>query len=176
MLLPGYSVYPGVDDLYSCMTYKGDIALPLDDTLYIYTAIISLLDGTVDSLRNQVDRARAWAAAYAGMASPDTLFVFAAGTADRITPPSMARRLADAVPDGKQVILEEGGHPLWLDSRMNMDQIAAVFDAASGFREGTISGSSVLLDESGYLLHEPCHRTVVDRDAESHLEHVAAEE
>jgi|GEM_PF-266377 len=65
----GYLAPSGMDDYYSCMTYEGNRSLQSSDTLYLYSAFISLLDGTIDDLRTQVDRAKAWADDYLGLYS-----------------------------------------------------------------------------------------------------------
>jgi hypothetical protein len=56
----GYWVYSGADDLYSVMTYMGDLALGSEDTAYIYSMLSTVQDGTADSLRADIDRARIW--------------------------------------------------------------------------------------------------------------------
>jgi hypothetical protein len=62
----GYSVWGVPYDIFSCMTHIADYDLQQDDTLYVYSAFISLLDGTVDDLRDNVIRARVWACDYLG--------------------------------------------------------------------------------------------------------------
>ncbi len=61
MQQPGFSVTPGQNDHFSHMVYVGNTNLAAEDTLYIYIALISLRDGTVDDLRDNVIRAREWA-------------------------------------------------------------------------------------------------------------------
>jgi photosystem II stability/assembly factor-like uncharacterized protein len=63
----GYSVPSYAEDHFSCMIYEAGLTPDVDDTLYIYSALISILDGTLDDLRSQVDRARAWADEYLGL-------------------------------------------------------------------------------------------------------------
>ena len=65
----GYSVSPDMNDLFNCMTYAGGLSFQPTDTLYTYSAFISILDGTLDDLRTQVDRAKAWADDYLGLYS-----------------------------------------------------------------------------------------------------------
>jgi hypothetical protein len=69
MHMPSYVVSGAMDDLYSCMVYKGNLTFPSHDTLFVYSAFISLLDGTVEDLRSQVDLARAWADEHLGLYS-----------------------------------------------------------------------------------------------------------
>jgi hypothetical protein len=64
---PGYTVSPSVDDHFSCMVYESVPTFGPYDTLYIYSALISILDGSVDDLRTQVDRAKAWAGDQLGL-------------------------------------------------------------------------------------------------------------
>jgi hypothetical protein len=56
----GYSAWYEPYDIFSGMTYVAEVNLDQEDTLYIYTALISLLDGTVDSLYANVEKARYW--------------------------------------------------------------------------------------------------------------------
>jgi len=67
MSQPGFQTTSSQEDLFSVMTYVADPVLELGDTLYVYSAMITLLDGTIDSLRNQVMRARDWAGNYLGL-------------------------------------------------------------------------------------------------------------
>jgi hypothetical protein len=64
---PGYFASTEVDDLFSLMVYEGDMTLEIGDTLLVYAAVISLLDGAVDDLRDNVRKARSWAYDYLGV-------------------------------------------------------------------------------------------------------------
>jgi hypothetical protein len=64
MSAPGYWVYDEPDDLYSIMTYTGDLALGPADTANIFSVFITIQEGTVSSLREQVDQARLWIKEY----------------------------------------------------------------------------------------------------------------
>jgi hypothetical protein len=64
---PGYYISSEVDDHISLMTYIGDINLDTEDTLYIYSALISVLEGSVNDLKNHVMEARTWARQYLGV-------------------------------------------------------------------------------------------------------------
>jgi hypothetical protein len=64
MQQPGFSVTPGQDDHFSRMVYVGNTNLSAEDTLYVYIALISLRDGTIDDLRDNVIRAREWTEIY----------------------------------------------------------------------------------------------------------------
>jgi len=65
MSVPGYSVYTGSEeDLFSVVTYVGDLDLGASDTLTIYTALITLQEGTVEDLRAEVQAAQQWLRLY----------------------------------------------------------------------------------------------------------------
>ncbi|MEE9443094.1 MAG: PKD domain-containing protein [candidate division Zixibacteria bacterium] len=64
---PNYSVWPTRDNLLSTMTYADNLSMTNIDTFYTYSALISLRDGTVNDLRENVIRARNWASNYLGL-------------------------------------------------------------------------------------------------------------
>ncbi len=71
MSQPGYSITQNIEDLHSVMTYvhlpnseENDASLEMGDTLYVYSAFISLLNGDIDELHANVIRARIWAYAH----------------------------------------------------------------------------------------------------------------
>jgi len=64
---PGFAVASGADDFFSGMVYEGGVSLPPGDTLYVYSALITLLDGTVDDLRAEVVKAREWSDLHLGL-------------------------------------------------------------------------------------------------------------
>jgi|GEM_PF-1162265 len=67
MHTPGYSATPDVDDHFSTMIHESRSTFAHDDTLYVYSAMMTLLDGTLDDLRSQVVRAKVWAASHLGV-------------------------------------------------------------------------------------------------------------
>ncbi len=56
----GYSADPNWTDQHAVITYFVDHTIHAEDTLYIYTAITSVMDGTVDSLYENVRKAKKW--------------------------------------------------------------------------------------------------------------------
>ncbi len=60
MSTPGFSVYSDTIDLYSVMTYVGDLTLQPDDTLYVYSVLSTVHNGTVGDLRANTASAKLW--------------------------------------------------------------------------------------------------------------------
>jgi hypothetical protein len=56
----GYSAHPTAVDQSAIMTYFADYNLDYDDTLYVYSVIASVQNGTVDSLYENVRKAKKW--------------------------------------------------------------------------------------------------------------------
>jgi len=57
---PGYSADPDQTDQHAVMTYFVDYTIGAEDTLYIYSVITSVQNGTVDSLYENVRKAKKW--------------------------------------------------------------------------------------------------------------------
>jgi len=57
----GYSLLADNADLFSVMSFVSSFALFVPDTLVVFTAYITLDDGTVEDLENEVRKARGWA-------------------------------------------------------------------------------------------------------------------
>jgi len=60
MQQPGYSADPDQTDQHAVMTYFVDYTIGAEDTLYIYSVITSVQNGTVDSLYENVRKAKKW--------------------------------------------------------------------------------------------------------------------
>ncbi len=70
MSTSGYNAYPGVPGAYDyngVITYFHDLSLAATDTLVVYAALVSVQNGTVDSLALNLYKAQAW---FAGHVSP----------------------------------------------------------------------------------------------------------
>jgi len=64
MATAGYFVFEGFDDLYSVMTYVGNLTLEPEDTLFIYSALSTVQSGTVEDLIDNISLARQWVSEY----------------------------------------------------------------------------------------------------------------
>jgi hypothetical protein len=60
MQVSGFSTTTAVADLVSLMSYFNGYTIQADDTLYIYSVLSTVQDGTLGDLQNSVDKAKAW--------------------------------------------------------------------------------------------------------------------
>jgi len=61
MIMPGYTPYDNGLDIHSVMTYDPSYSISNpDDTLFIYTVLTTIMDGTLQDLEDNVDQAMAW--------------------------------------------------------------------------------------------------------------------
>ena len=70
MSTPSYVAYPGVPgafDYHGVITYFHDLSLGATDTLVVYAALTTVQNGTLDSLYENIYKARAW---FAGHVAP----------------------------------------------------------------------------------------------------------
>jgi len=56
----GYSALPDTTDQHTVMTFFADQTIGLNDTICIYTVLTTVMNGTVDSLLNNVEKAWQW--------------------------------------------------------------------------------------------------------------------
>ena len=64
MQAPGFSTIGTTTDLHSMMTYFNSKTIGSDDTLYIYTVITSVRNGTSGDLATNVTKAKKWFAGH----------------------------------------------------------------------------------------------------------------
>lgn len=57
---PGYHYYPGLSDLHAVTTFLTDYTLDASDTVVFFTALSTVRNGTLNDLRSNIDKARAW--------------------------------------------------------------------------------------------------------------------
>jgi hypothetical protein len=62
MQVPGFSAVGYAVDQHAVMTYLNDFSLGSGDTLVVFSALMTVQSGTVDSLETYLDQARAWLA------------------------------------------------------------------------------------------------------------------
>ncbi|TFH65586.1 MAG: hypothetical protein E4G91_01935 [Candidatus Zixiibacteriota bacterium] len=77
---PGYSALSNAEDQFSLMTFVSSHTLGSDDTLHIYSAMMTLRNGTVNDLKATAAKAKRWAANH--LFTPVQPYVFGDASGD----------------------------------------------------------------------------------------------
>jgi M6 family metalloprotease-like protein len=70
----GYSALPNAEDQFSLMTFVSSYTIGADDTLYIYSAMMTLRNGTINDLKATAAKAKRWSANHLFTAAQSYVF------------------------------------------------------------------------------------------------------